>query len=238
MNLLIVEDNRLQLAALAQIIQNNYPDSSIFTATSCESAIDVIRGKDFDIFMLDITLGDNPDGGLDVCSYIREQEQYSDTPVIFITDLTTPSLDIINRYHCSYYFPKPYDELDVITAVNSVLSRGTERTGIRLKDICGIYFRLLYDELICASVEGHHKHLFTTSGDYLVTNPVFDSMYESDDCPLVRCHKSWFFNPRYASSYDRLNSYIHMEGNADVIPVGRKYKTDIDTLLLERDLSR
>lgn len=235
MNFLIVEDNRLLLAALTKTIKNNYPCDDVFAADTYDAAIDIIDKNDIDIFMLDITLGDNKDGGLDICSFIRSRKQYSDTPVIFITDIATPRLDIINLYHCSYYFPKPYDDTDVLTAIDSVLSKDRGRSGLLLKDICGIYFRLLYDELVCVCVEGHHKHLFTTNGDYLVTNPVFNSTLEDKNCPLVRCHKSWFFNPHYASSYDRLNSYIHMSGGTYVIPVGRRYKADIDTLLIERD---
>lgn len=163
-------------------------------------------------------------------------DRYADTPVVFISDITSPTLDVINRYHCSYYFSKPYEKADVVAALHSITAAVSqaESAQVRLKDIQGVYFSLTYDELVCVRIEGHHKHIYTTAGDFIVTNSVFDTLLGSADGTLVRCHRSCFINPRFIASYDRLNSCIQLSGISDVIPVGRKHKADIDRVVLRQ----
>lgn len=230
MNFLIVEDDNLQLSGLKATFTKTYPDITIFTASNYDDAISIIEKHRIGLFLLDINL-ENEKNGLDICEYLRNHVLHKDTPVIFITDITSPNLDVINRYHCSFYFSKPYSDSDILNAVGSVLyPPATDFSGIRLRDIQGIYFRLVFNELVYVNVEGHHKHIYTTNGDFVVTNPVFDSLTESGGIQLTRCHKSYFFNPAYAVSYDKVNSLLHVSGAEAVIPVGRKYKSAIDNI--------
>ena len=168
---------------------------------------------------------------MDVCGYLRRIPKYNDTPVIFITDITVPNLDVINKYHCQYYFSKPYDRIDVVGGINSVLTQTDDQTSrIRVKDIQGILFHISMDEIIYVCASGHHKHIFTSDGDFIVTNPTFESILQAaGDVPQVRCHKSYYFNPDYIQSYDRSNSLITLKLAQESIPVGRKYKTIIET---------
>lgn len=145
MNFLIVEDDNIQLTGLKHIIEEEYADAVVNTASTYNDAITIIDSFDIDIFLLDIDLG----GG---------------------------------------------------------------KTGLD----------------VCAS--GHHKHIFTSDGDFIVTNPTFESILQAaGDVPLVRCHKSYYFNPDYIQSYDRSNSLITLKLAQESIPVGRKYKTIIET---------
>ena len=231
MKLLIVEDDTIQSNGLRHIIENGYPDADICTASSYDEAVSSIDSNTFDIFMLDINLGGDKTG-LDVCSYIRSIPDHEHTPVIFITDITNPNLDVINRYHCKYYFSKPYSSDDVITALRSVISPGSDTSSkLQLRDIQGIMFHVSPAELIYVCASGHHKHLFTTNGDFVVTSTTFYSISESCELPLVRCHKSYYFNPAFIHSYDRSNSFIQLKGIQDAIPVGRKYKSLVEPYL-------
>lgn len=119
MNLLIVEDDSIQLDGLKSALEKAYPHETIFTASDYSSAISIINACGIDLFLLDINL-DNGRSGLDICEYIRSYSTYKDSPIIFITDIASPSLDVINRYHCSFYFSKPYNVDEVIAAVNSI----------------------------------------------------------------------------------------------------------------------
>ena len=94
------------------------------------------------------------EAGLDVCGYLRRIPKYNDTPVIFITDITVPNLDVINKYHCQYYFSKPYDRIDVVGRDQLGAHTADDQTSrIRVKDIQGILFHISMDEIIyvCAS---------------------------------------------------------------------------------------
>ena len=232
MNFLIVEDDNIQLTGLKHIIEEEYADAVVNTASTYNDAITIIDSFDIDIFLLDIDLGGVEKTGLDVCGYLRRIPKYNDTPVIFITDITVPNLDVINKYHCQYYFSKPYDRIDVVGAGSTRCSHSltTRHQGLRVKDIQGILFHISMDEIIYVCASGHHKHIFTSDGDFIVTNPTFESILQAaGDVPLVRCHKSYYFNPDYIQSYDRSNSLITLKLAQESIPVGRKYKTIIET---------
>ena len=94
MNFLIVEDDNIQLTGLKHIIEEEYADAVVNTASTYNDAITIIDSFDIDIFLLDIDLGGGKTG-LDVCGYLRRIPKYNDTPVIFITDITVPNLDVI-----------------------------------------------------------------------------------------------------------------------------------------------
>ncbi len=112
-----------------------------------------------------------------------------------------------------------------------MLTQPDDQTSrIRVKDIQGILFHISMDEIIYVCASGHHKHIFTSDGDFIVTNPTFESiLQDAGDASLVRFHKSYYFNPNYIQSYDRSNSLIKLKLTQESIPVGRKYKTIIET---------
>lgn len=229
MNIFIVEDDTIQINGLKHIIEDAYDDPHVFTASTYDQALSVIDShNNIDLFLLDINLGTGKTG-LDVCSYIRTSKIYDQAPVIFITDITVPNLDVINKYHCSYYFSKPYDRNDVLSAINKVMHPASEnKYKIKLRDIQGIYFHIIPDSIMYVCASGHHKHLFTDCGDFIVTNSVFDTLLDNEHASIIRCHKGYYINPSFVKSYDKSNSILHLNGADTVIPVGRKYKTAIE----------
>lgn len=78
MNILIVEDDAIQRSGLNHIIAEHYPAFSVFTASCFNEATAIIDSSKFDLFMLDINLGDGK-SGLDVCSYLRRKPEHKDT---------------------------------------------------------------------------------------------------------------------------------------------------------------
>ena len=57
MNFLIVEDDNIQLTGLKHIIEEEYADAVVNTASTYNDAITIIDSFDIDIFLLDIDLG-------------------------------------------------------------------------------------------------------------------------------------------------------------------------------------
>lgn len=56
MNFLIVEDDNIQLTGLKYIIEEEYADAVVNTASTYNDAITIIDSFDIDIFLLDIDL--------------------------------------------------------------------------------------------------------------------------------------------------------------------------------------
>lgn len=75
MNFLIVEDDNIQLTGLKHIIEEEYADAVVNTASTYNDAITIIDSFDIDIFLLDIDLGGGKTG-LDVCGYLRRIPKY------------------------------------------------------------------------------------------------------------------------------------------------------------------
>ena len=73
MNILIVEDNDIQLQSLYKILSEKYTEDSFtyMLADNYDEAIRIINTNNIDIFILDIALSDNPNGGIDIARFIR-----------------------------------------------------------------------------------------------------------------------------------------------------------------------
>lgn len=79
--ILAVDDDAPAVAALKGILgQRGY---EVQTATSGESALELIERDSYDLFILDVNMpGVN---GIEVCKKIRANPKTADTPVIFLT---------------------------------------------------------------------------------------------------------------------------------------------------------
>ena len=86
MNILIVEDNDIQLQSLYKILSEKYTEDSFtyMLADNYDEAIRIINTNNIDIFILDIALSDNPNGGIDIARFIRFKKNMPYTPIIFI----------------------------------------------------------------------------------------------------------------------------------------------------------
>ena len=80
MKVLIVDDDPVSIALLANALKNDYEISS---AQNGYEAIRLIKEQTPDLVLLDVMMPDQD--GLQVCRSIRADESISDTPVIFIT---------------------------------------------------------------------------------------------------------------------------------------------------------
>jgi DNA-binding response OmpR family regulator len=79
--ILAVDDDVPAVSSLKQILAQRGYD--VQTATSGESALELIEQGSYDLFILDVNMpGVN---GLEVCKQIRANPKTADTPVIFLT---------------------------------------------------------------------------------------------------------------------------------------------------------
>lgn len=118
--ILLVEDNE-------QIMQGNERmltrrGYEVVTALTLGEARSALEARMPDLFVLDIML---PDGsGLD---FMEELRQYSQTPVLLLTGLTTPE-DVVRGLTAGGddYLPKPYDFGVLLARVEALLRRAQQ----------------------------------------------------------------------------------------------------------------
>ena len=80
-SILIVDDDEMVLMALNELLQ---PEGyEIDSVNSGSEAMKKIYNRKYDLLMLDIIMPEM--NGLELCKNIREREDYSEIPIIFLT---------------------------------------------------------------------------------------------------------------------------------------------------------
>ncbi|MEI6752962.1 MAG: response regulator [Paludibacter sp.] len=135
-NILIVDDDEFNLIVLGEILKrSNYKIHSVTNGILALQASEDIRP---DLILLDIMMPEMD--GYEVCRRLKESENLSDIPVIFISSLTD-SRDIVKAltYGGVDYITKPFNAEVVLARVNTHLklyqqSRELLKLNAKLKD--------------------------------------------------------------------------------------------------------
>ena len=110
-NILIVEDNRKTLNALAQAISKIEKNIVVYQAETYEEACAVAFSKRIDVFVIDIILTTEKPGdvsGIRFADLARKHDRYMFTPIIFITALADPQLYAYKELRSFGYLEKPF----------------------------------------------------------------------------------------------------------------------------------
>ena len=78
--ILLVDDEQTTLKILGEYLNKNF---DVSVSSSFKMAVEAMEKKDFDLFLIDITLMDG--NGIDLCKIIKKEEKYKFTPIIFIS---------------------------------------------------------------------------------------------------------------------------------------------------------
>ncbi|MCH8525377.1 MAG: response regulator, partial [Balneolales bacterium] len=97
----------------------------VVSALSGETAIDIINTHPpFDLILLGINLGKGMNG-IELCSVIRSNKKYHNTPIIAITALDFDKIyDKVNNAMFTAYIPKPYKITDLLSIQSRYLEVG------------------------------------------------------------------------------------------------------------------
>ena len=85
-SVLIVEDN-FEAGVLMKHLMEDFGD--VVLARNGEAALDAARQQEFDLILMDINLGDGPNG-VDVMQRLRAMPRYAETPIIAVTAYALP----------------------------------------------------------------------------------------------------------------------------------------------------
>lgn len=120
MNLLIVDDSKLNLAHAVDTLKENEIVCNIFTANSGEEALNIINNNDIDIILLDIIMPKIT--GLEVLERIREDSKYKDLIVIMFTSLTDNKyLKMSFDLGANDYINKPINQIEFISRIKGAM---------------------------------------------------------------------------------------------------------------------
>lgn len=124
MRTLIIDDDADIAEAVALCFEVRWPDTVVVTASDGASGLQQFNNGGADIVILDLGLPDME--GLDVCRQLRAA---SDVPIIMLT-VRDQRRDIVRGLEAGAddYITKPFDQMELLARVQSVLRRGRHAT--------------------------------------------------------------------------------------------------------------
>jgi two-component system LytT family response regulator len=236
---LILEDCKESIAALATIMKEYREDIHVLFAHSFREAIlHLEEAPQIDIFLLDINLDSyHPEdqSGLTFARKVREVSKYAFTPIVFITSMTGLELISYRETQCYTYLTKPYEKETVIHVLEKVIkySQPPESRQLIVKK-GGVNYRIKVEDILCieAIPRGIRLYLQDESLDlkYISIKNILVKLPEEQ---FIQCHRMYVVNVNAIDYVDTVNRMIHVNGVKQRIEIGVTYKTEMRRLLRE-----
>ena len=207
MNILLVEDERIQRVALASIIKSNFIDVRIYEAASQAEAIKIINEKDIHLFFIDIQLKDS--SGLELAKKIRQYKQHALTGIVFVTGELIHIIEAFKSIHCYDFIVKPYKEKDIIKIIDVFLNssplKSIKEGNYTFIDIdSNISVKLYHNDIIYIEYEGRVCDIHTVHGVYKFKRTSLSKLIKIlDDRKILQTHRSFAVNTDYVLEIEK-----------------------------------
>lgn len=233
MRVLIIEDEFIIAQSLSTtLIKLGYQIVSI--QSNYEEAVTILETDSPDIIILDIKLKGEK-SGIDLAEYINENY---DIPYIFLTSITDKHLlNTLKYLNPSSILIKPFNkhELDAILS----LTKHQYKKNIPKKEQINTA-----EDYIFIKQKSEHIRLKFSNIKYIKSSDVYISIKTNDNLSyklrgtldaflkklnhqFVRVHRSFIVNKSFIDKVYK----EHLLIDADIIPIGNTYKTDVFNLL-------
>lgn len=230
-NVLIVEDNKICMETLAEIIKEcDSASVTVYCAQNSAEAYKYAMEARIDLFLVDIMLDNsvaNDVSGIVFVDRIREMERYQFVPVIFITALEDHKLSAFSNLHCYGYIEKPFDYVKLKELIASAMKypvreERKKRYIYYRKD--GILYSLDTEQVIY--LESVRRKLVVHKSDEEVEIPYrtcSSILNELDGENFLQCNRNVIINRQYIDCVDEVNRYVRMR-NGTNLEIGRILK--------------
>lgn len=118
-NILLIEDNLEVQILVRSLLQKEY---AIDIASTAAQARELLDKNIYDLFLLDIMLPD--DDGFHLCAYIRNNENFKTSPILFLTAKADISDKVMGfALGADDYIQKPFNSLELKARIQAKLNR-------------------------------------------------------------------------------------------------------------------
>lgn len=206
LNILVVEDNYDDMEYVCDSLKEMDMGLNIHKAGKAFKALEIIYEYDIDLVLLDVELPDL--NGFSLANRIRNLEDASLLPIVFITGTDANPLMAHRKYHCYDYIKKPFVR-STFNQVMEPLLKGLEkqknRGGMPAPEKEKVVFLetreevfvVKYADILFAEISGRTITVYLTDRTVSGVKMKFDDFIESVDSPdFLRCHKSYAVNIR------------------------------------------
>jgi DNA-binding LytR/AlgR family response regulator len=228
--IIIIEDDSFIRDDLRRIIRKIDKEIEIFETGSVVETMEIIEDNEIDILLMDIQLEDG--NGYELAKKIRQMEQYKLKHIVFITAVPTHALNAYENTHCYSYILKPIDQGLLEDQLHTLIKYGTNKSDKVEDDLIELDLKsckyvvnaidILYMEAI-----NQKKYIKTTKECIELSRINLTTLIDKLPNYFVRCHKSFVVNFKRIEHVNKTERTIKMEGVSEIIPIGRKYYTDV-----------
>jgi DNA-binding LytR/AlgR family response regulator len=209
MNILIVEDDKIQRGNLKKMIQGIDKSLTIYEAEDEDEALKISRHNTIDIFYIDIGLKNS--SGLDLATELRKVDKYEFSWIIFLTTHVEYITQAFKQVHCYDYILKPYDKEKLIDVIKRITLHVHNSAVIERKYVVfdlreGIFIKIYVDEIIFIEVNIRTCTVHTKKGKYEVKGlSLKQSLKLTNSKNIIQCHKSFAVNIKYITKIEKLS---------------------------------
>lgn len=229
-NVLIIEDDKACLNALAELTRKCDAAGAVFCADNSAQAYQYAMEEEIDLFLIDIVLdtGKPSDvSGMVFADRIRAIDRYEFTPMIFITSLVDEQMSAFHRLHCFDYIEKPFDMEKVRQIIEKALKapmaedRGKEVLYYKKE---GVLFAMNVDEI--KYIETHFRTVTVHTTEETIEMPYATNRQLLKDLPrkyFIQCSRNVILNRMHIEYIDKANQIVQMRKDKQV-GIGGKMK--------------
>ncbi len=230
---LILESAWCEQEILYRLVRRASCKTEVYRCDCMEAALDMIQTEQVDLFVVAVSLGQEDyrmTEGLRFGKKIREQEEYFDTPMIFIAKDNKYEMYAYRHLHCYQYLESPYDREYMYQNLVEILSH-------QGKYPVEPTIALSYRSGMSIFHEREIMYLESVNGDILVHT--LDDTVSVADVAIKRllsllnpsvffqCHRSFIVNIHYIKKLNRQNNTLVMFHSKEAVPIGKTYKNQL-----------
>lgn len=229
-NVLIIEDNKACMEALAELTRKCETAGVIFCVDNSADAYRCAMEEEIDLFIVDIVLNGGAEydvSGVVIVDKLRQTKRYEYTPVIFITSLVDEALNAFHKLHCFDYIEKPFEHERVSKIISAALKApigdDREREVLYYRKE-GVLYALNVDRIIYLETSFRSVMIYTL--DETVELPRASLKHLMEDLPrkyFIKCSRNAAVNRRFIEYADRVNQLVKLR-NGKRVKIGGKMK--------------
>ncbi|WP_269477006.1 LytR/AlgR family response regulator transcription factor [Hominibacterium faecale] len=215
LNLLVVEDNYDDMEYVCDSLKELDTGLNIYKAGKAFKALEMIHESQIDLVLLDVELPDM--NGFSLANRIRNMEEGSLLPIVFITGTDANPLMAHRKYHCYDYIKKPFMR-STFNQVMKPLLKGlvrqknrNSRPALEKEKVVFLetkedIFIVKYDDILFAEISGRTITVYLADRTISGVKMKFDAFIETVDSPdFLRCHKSYAVNIRKVDQIKKID---------------------------------
>lgn len=234
MDVLIVEDDQEQLDGIESILLEKYDHMNCIKATNYQQATQLMHANKIQLFLLDISLGDDASeqDGIALGTQIRSMQRYAKTPILYLTAYSMDAPRAIHATNCYDFLVKPYKKEDLLYTIDKLIhNRFLDVTPIELRDVNGIYFRVLPEKILYIEAAGKNLTIYEESNVINTSGIRLKELIAQLPPNFIQSHRSFIVNSDYVNSYGPTNALLYLGNHNISTPVGRKYKDYVKKII-------